>query len=220
MSNQLMQSGALRVRLAIMDWSGTISDDRRLTYEANMRVIESRGHKRMAYERWLRGAESNAAEFYHRIGMCCTSPDGLIQETNRHFDDLKRNGFAPRMYPDAADSLSAIKAKGIEIAVISSHPTEHLVAEARQYGIEHMFTSLTGSVTNKAGSIMGLLRGTSGRHAAYVGDTTFDIASAKSAGVFPVAITTGYHAEDLLRCERPAAVVGSLKELAGLLDYP
>lgn len=54
--------------------------------------------------------------------------------------------------------------------------------------------------------------------AAYVGDSPFDIAAAKAAGVFAVAVTWGgIHSEESLRAEEPDAVVSTPEELCGVL---
>jgi pyrophosphatase PpaX len=54
--------------------------------------------------------------------------------------------------------------------------------------------------------------------AAYVGDSPFDIAAAKAAGVFAVAVTWGgIHSEEALRMEKPDAVVSSPEELIDAL---
>jgi pyrophosphatase PpaX len=50
--------------------------------------------------------------------------------------------------------------------------------------------------------------------AAYVGDAPFDVAAAKAAGVFAVAVTWGgIHTEAALRSEEPDAVVSTTEEL-------
>jgi pyrophosphatase PpaX len=54
--------------------------------------------------------------------------------------------------------------------------------------------------------------------AAYVGDAPFDVAAAKAAGVFAVAVTWGgIHTEETLRSEEPDAVVTTAEELLGAL---
>jgi pyrophosphatase PpaX len=50
--------------------------------------------------------------------------------------------------------------------------------------------------------------------AAYVGDSPFDVAAAKAAGVFAVAVTWGgIHSEEVLRAESPDALVSTPAEL-------
>jgi pyrophosphatase PpaX len=54
--------------------------------------------------------------------------------------------------------------------------------------------------------------------AAYVGDSPFDVAAAKAAGVFAVAVTWGgIHSEDALRAEDPDAIVSTPEELLDVL---
>ena len=54
--------------------------------------------------------------------------------------------------------------------------------------------------------------------AAYVGDSPFDIRSAKAAGVHAVAVTWGgIHLRDRLEAEEPDAIVTTAEELVGAL---
>jgi pyrophosphatase PpaX len=54
--------------------------------------------------------------------------------------------------------------------------------------------------------------------AAYVGDSPFDVAAAKAAGVFAVAVTWGgIHAEERLAEEEPDAIVHDAEELRAVL---
>jgi pyrophosphatase PpaX len=54
--------------------------------------------------------------------------------------------------------------------------------------------------------------------AAYVGDSPFDVAAAKAAGVFAVAVTWGgIHGEKRLAAEKPDAIVHTSEELRGVL---
>jgi pyrophosphatase PpaX len=54
--------------------------------------------------------------------------------------------------------------------------------------------------------------------AAYVGDSPFDVAAAKAAGVHAVAVTWGgIHGEERLRAEEPDAIVHDCEELLGVL---
>ena len=55
-------------------------------------------------------------------------------------------------------------------------------------------------------------------HAAYVGDSPFDVAAAKAAGVAAIAVTWGgIHARDRLELEQPDAIADTAEELLGLL---
>jgi pyrophosphatase PpaX len=54
--------------------------------------------------------------------------------------------------------------------------------------------------------------------AAYVGDSPFDLAAARAAGVFGVAVTWGrIHSSELLAAENPDALVDTPEELLGVL---
>jgi pyrophosphatase PpaX len=55
-------------------------------------------------------------------------------------------------------------------------------------------------------------------HAAYVGDSRFDVAAAKAGGLFAVAVSWGgIHSAETLRAERPHALVERPEELLDVL---
>jgi phosphoglycolate phosphatase-like HAD superfamily hydrolase len=143
--------------------------------------------------------------------------DELVLETISHFNHLKENGFAPSIYPGAEEALRSIRSRGIDISVLSGHPKSHVVDEARGYGIETLFSRIIGSVKNKSKELLSLLREIPSQSAAYVGDMTYDITSARAAGIMPISVTTGYQNESLLRYENPDLLVGSIAELDTIL---
>ncbi len=65
----------------------------------------------------------------------------------------------------------------------------------------------------KAMGVMGLTR----VDAIYVGDSAVDIRAARAAGIRIAAVTTGYHSAERLRSEGADYIIGSLRELDGII---
>ena len=55
---------------------------------------------------------------------------------------------------------------------------------------------------------------------AMIGDTSFDMAMARAAGVGAIGVSWGYHEPKRLRAAGSHAVIGHFRELDGLLAEP
>ena len=56
-------------RLFVFDWSGTISDDRKPVYTANMRLLQGHGKPTMTFEEWLPRTRMTPGEFLADHGI-------------------------------------------------------------------------------------------------------------------------------------------------------
>ncbi len=103
--------------------------------------------------------------------------------------------------------------------MISSHPKDHLLAEASEYGIAGYFAGFVGNAKDKTEEIVQVLLrwGFRPDSAVYLGDTINDVQAAKAAGVHSVGVATGYHIREKLENEDPDFVVDSLTDFTRLL---
>ncbi len=102
-------------------------------------------------------------------------------------------------FPGAVAALDTLQAAGVTLAIVTNK-REHL-AEAllRELGLRDRFAVLIGGDTLGPGRakpapdmLIEMLSRLGGGRAAYVGDTHFDIDSARAAGLFSVAVEFGY----------------------------
>ncbi|MDE1860152.1 MAG: HAD family hydrolase [Candidatus Micrarchaeota archaeon] len=203
--------------MVIFDWSGVISDDRRPVYESNMRVLEAHGKKRFTFEEWLPRTTLTPIELFANHGVT-GDREVLFREYRDNLAQVKKEGIVTTVYPDAKVALQSLAEKGKELVVISSHPEEHLLKEAIDYGVKRYFSKFVGNVKDKAQELSELcsVQGINPLDTVYVGDTIYDIQAAKKAGVRSVGITNGYHVKERLRTENPEFIVDSLTELSSL----
>jgi len=198
------------VQLIITDWSGVISDDRRMVYESNMRLLEKHGESRRTFESWLEASQLTCAAYLASVGLRL-DPAIVSEEYSAMLSTLRSEGFRPTVYPDAQEFVLGVN--GRPVVVVSSHPEDHLVTEANEYGLTSHIAYFSGSIVNKAEAITRVLSIFLPSQALYMGDTVFDIRAAKQAGVTSVGIATGYHTKDRLVREAPDHVFSSLTEL-------
>jgi len=206
------------VHVLLFDWSGTISDDRQLVYETNQRFLEAYGRPRLILDEWRDGREGwNAGNFLAKeLNLPIIKLYGQFAEL---LAKTKAELGEPKPYAGAIDAFKGMS-KGRHCEIISSHPQEHLEQEVLAYGIGEFVQRIRGSVSDKVPAIKTAAQeaGPDSAQVLYVGDTVQDIRAARGAGVRAAAVTYGYHAEELLRAERPDMIVSSLGELASQLD--
>ncbi|MDE1855865.1 MAG: HAD family hydrolase [Candidatus Micrarchaeota archaeon] len=202
------------IKVVVSDWSGVVSDDRKPVYEANMRVLESHGMQRLTPETFFSTSTMTPMEFYSNLGIK-GSPDVLFEKYKIEYSKVKAEGLAPVPYPDAKEVIGFLASK-VKLIVVSSHPKEHLVAEAAEYGVKANFSNFFGNARDKSTAILHALQNQNihPSQVVYIGDTIYDIRAAKKADVNSVGITTGYHAKERLMMEDPNLVVDSLTEFA------
>ncbi|HLF54494.1 MAG TPA: HAD family hydrolase [Candidatus Nanoarchaeia archaeon] len=207
----------MKIEVFAFDWSGVISDDRRPVYEANMRLMEHYGLPRMTFEEWLPQTTASAVEFMANHGVRADRAR-LFDLYTRFFNAANAEGIVPTVYSHAADVLNSLKRKGRINVVLSAHPAENLMREAREYGLEQFLTSITGSSSNKADSLREIVaqHGVKPEAVLYSGDTIYDIRHAKQAGVRSAGIVGGYHTRERLADENPD-VVGELPVIETLV---
>lgn len=200
----------------IFDWSGVISDDRRPVYEANMKLLKRYGKPGMNFEDWLPKTTLSVREFLANNGVTA-DPDQLFKEYTQLFNKVRKEGINPVMYGDATEVLQALSDKRKKLIVVSSHPENNLRDEAKEYDIEKYFHLFLGNAKNKTEAIFKACKDIktkiSNKSVAYIGDTVFDIQSARDAKVYSIGITTGYHARERLRAAEPDKIIDNLAEL-------
>jgi phosphoglycolate phosphatase len=199
----------------VFDWSGVVSDDRRPVYEANMRMLQTLGgFSRLSYEEWSQRPGSSAYESLKGIvgeSLSRTLVDSVYPSI---YAQVREEGMHPEMYPGADKVLANLKKNGKKIAVVSKHPHEHLVREAREYGLEGYIDFIDGDSADKTKSLLSLSEffGDLPENMIYFGDMTYDIAAAKYAGVHSAAVPTGYHSREQLVKANPEFVLDSLTD--------
>lgn len=202
------------IKTVISDWSGVISDDRQPVYEANMRVIESYGKKRVTFDEWLPTTRMRPDEYFGDHGIV-DSIDNFYEKYRSFFNQVREEGIHPELYSDVVVALQTLVKRGFPIFVVSSHPKENLQEEAHEYEIDTYITDFFGSVTDKSEAMLAICTktGITPIQAVYLGDTIYDVQSARKAGVHAIAMTTGYHARKRLAGESPDLVLDSLSAL-------
>jgi phosphoglycolate phosphatase len=109
------------------------------------------------------------------------------------------------LYPGIAALLDALDAAGWLLAVATGKSDRGLHAVLDQHGLRHRFVSLQTADRHPSKPHPAMIEavladsGAARGHAVMIGDTSFDMAMARAAGVRPLGVAWGYHpAEDLV----------------------
>jgi len=197
------------------DWSGVISDDRRPVYEANMRLLELYRRPRVPFEEWLQNTKARASDYLISQGVT-EPPDYLEKLYQQKLNEVYREGILPEIYPDVPATLEQLS-KRIPIAIVSTHPLENLIEEARRYNLLRFLVEelIFGGLKNKTESLLLICQklNATPETVLFVGDTIYDIDAGKKAGVRTAGITTGYHSREMLKNAQPDYILTSFSEV-------
>ena len=213
-----------KYKLGIFDHSGVLSDDRLPVHESNVCLLERYcpGKKNPSFEEWLKMSHASAGEFILSQGG--TAPIEEINEEYRRvyqeINNREENPIIPVVYEDAHRALFALKRKGLQLAIVSSHPQDSLMDELNRYGLLPLFDLVSGDPSPKDTRLIKICDSLSRpkEEAFFVEDTIYGLRSGHKARVDCFGITTGYHSRERLEGEGTAIkVVGSLTELVQLI---
>lgn len=200
----------------IFDWSGTLSDDKKLCLDADNRLLARHGHAPITMKKFIEYYTTpDLVGFYEReFGIRFASYKQLMREYEQA---MRESPIRPKPYPHAARALAALKRGGLRLFVLSAHPTRVLKEEVRQYGFNSFFKEVTGGVWDKAHELTRIIRENdfAPSEALFVGDVVLDVLAGKKAGIKTCACTYGYHPRSWLARARPDYLI---KNLGGLLE--
>lgn len=202
------------LKAIICDWSGVVSDDRRLAYGANVLVLEHYGFPTPTFEEWLDTMDwPDPVSFFASRGLHL-DPATAYAHYAPFCEQVRANGGEPVVYA-AAQRFLAEASRGRRIAVVSKHPQAAIELEASLYGIAETLHAIHGAVADKATAIIRTLEAfdIAPSDAAYIGDMRQDIHAARKADVLSVAVAYGYQKREKLAEEQPDILVDCLSEL-------
>jgi len=204
----------MQVALVVLDWSGTISDDRMPVYEANMAVLKKFGKPVLTFEEWLQESMIDAAELFWKYGVQ-GDRETLNKLYKQELESAHARGLTPTIYPDVRDTLEFLSNKKIKLAVVSSHPKENLLKEIKKYGLDKLLLLVIGDSKDKIADLKQIAHDLKIKpgFGLYIDDTVWGIRAAKKAGFKSAAILTGYHLKERLSAENPDIILEKLSDL-------
>ncbi|HJW93487.1 MAG TPA: HAD family hydrolase [Thermoanaerobaculia bacterium] len=203
-------------RAIIFDWDGTLVDTSEASYRCYVRLFESYS---MPFDRDTY-ARTYSPNWYHTFRCMGLAEEHWAEADSRWLSFFANEQIA--LIDGAGDVIAAITERGIAASIVTSGSRDRVVRELHAHGLApHFSHCVFGSdVTNKKPHPEGLLiclerLGVHADDAMYVGDSPEDIAMAKAAGVFSIAVPGSYPNRDALLAVGADALVDSIRDLMG-----
>ena len=134
-------------------------------------------------------------DWFSAVGV----PDEHTADTAAHWNRAMEVEAPAR--DSALETILAPRASGAVTGVVTAAAPGSVLADLRANGLEGMFDHVHTDVADKAGCLRSLRH--LGGAAFYVGDTGYDITSARAAGYTTVSIDGGYQHPTVLAGARP-----------------
>ncbi len=214
-------TGSPRFRAVLFDWDGTLADTAEATYRCYLRTFDAYN---IAFDRdvFARTYSPNWYDTFRCLGLPEHQWADADERWLRHFAEETVG-----LIEGARDVLQQLADRGIDLAVVTSGTRDRVTREMEHHGVAPLLRACVfgTDVAQKKPHPEALLHcleqmGVDAAHAAYVGDSPEDIAMARAANVFAVAVPGGYPNRDALVAARPDALVLSLQDVLALADNP
>ena len=203
-------------RLALFDFDGTLADSQDWFLGIFDQVADRFGYRRLApgdRER-LRGLETRA--ILHDLDV----PTWKLPMIAKHVRELARRDIDQiRLFPGAAEMLGALKAAGVQAAVVSSNDEGNVRRVLGPAAAHVVHFACGASLFGKASKIRGVLKAmrADAGSAILVGDETRDAAAARDVGIDIGLVAWGYADPDFLRSLSPTMFFERMDEIAPAL---
>jgi phosphoglycolate phosphatase len=213
----------LRFRAVIFDLDGTLLDHFRAIHKVFSVVFERVGAPPRGFEEVKRAVGGS-----HETTLRQFVSDAQFDEALRIYRELIQGEMALEgvlLLEGAAETLEQLRLRGVKMAVLTNKWGKVSRRLLHHLEVAHYFAAIVGAEDTpwkKPQPEMTdfTLRklGASPAETLLVGDSPFDAATARAAGLKVCLIATGTHTREQLMGEQPDWLVGSLREVIGLLD--
>ena len=135
----------------------------------------------------------------------------------------RRCGTASRPYPQAREVLRTLAQRGVRTALVTNKESRFTLPLLRRHRLHGLLERVVCGDTLPArkpdpAGVLDCLQafGVPAARAAFVGDSSIDVATARNAGVAAWAVTHGYNQGEPIAAARPDRL---LRGLAGVLEH-
>lgn len=215
------------IRLVVLDCDGTLVDSQHVIFESMRRALEDHALPVPPLEEVRRVVGLSLLEAAQRLLPHLDEPTALRLATSYmdHFQELRRRDGVPEpLFPTVAYTLSVLDRQGVLLAVATGKSRSGLDRVLAHHRLDRFFVSLQTADDHPSKPHPAMLEqamreaGCAPEETLFVGDTTFDVEMAVSAGATPVGVAWGYHPVADLRRAGAAAVLARFADLVRLVE--
>jgi pyrophosphatase PpaX len=210
------------LRAALFDFDGTLVDTTELIYQSMRHATGEVLGKDLPREVLLANVGQPLPRQMELIDAA--RAEALLESYRLHNEE--HHDALIQAFSGVEDSLARLRSAGVRVAVVTSKrrfSVEMALERFPQLGeVVDRFVTMEDTTEHKPDPdplLKGLkfLGGVPPEEAAYVGDSPFDVAAAKAAGVTSVAVSWGAFSEDTLREAGPDYLVEDIGSAVDVL---
>ncbi|MDF3062082.1 MAG: family hydrolase [Microvirga sp.] len=208
------------MKLIVFDVDGTLVDSQDLIVAAQRAAFLAHGLEPPTRERSLSIVGLSLVQ-----AMRVLVPDGpaesLAEGYKTAFQRLRADpAYREPLFPGAAELLAELSGRDEVVLGIATGKSRRGVAHLlARHGWERVFATIQTADDHPSKPHPAMLEqalaetGAAPRDSVMIGDSTFDMAMARAAGIGAVGVSWGYHRPEALRETGAEAIVGSYREL-------
>jgi HAD superfamily hydrolase (TIGR01549 family) len=204
------------LKAVLFDWDGTLVDTAEASFRCYVRLFTELG---IPFDRETY-ARTYSPNWYQTFRML-----DVPEETWKHADERWLAHFAEEridLVEGARALLDAIEERGLSAGLVTSGSRGRVERELAAHGVSMSECVFGCDVREKKPHPEGLLLcldrlRVGADDAVYVGDSPEDVAMARAAGVYAIAVPGGYPNREALLAARPDAFAESLSRVIDLL---
>ena len=192
----------MKKKLILFDFDGTVADNSEGIYNCIKYALGKKGMKPLT-ESILRSFIGPS--LFDSFMRCCTDN----KETAEELVALYRERYRPlgstevKIYDGMKELLSGLKKEGYITAVCSSKPYDFVIKIADEQGLRELFDgffcpSFGNHLSDKTSLALDAIShfNVSKDETVLIGDTKFDVAAAKGAGISSIGVLYGFATEE------------------------
>ena len=208
------------MKLIVFDVDGTLVDSQDLIVAAQRAAFLAHGLEPPTRERSLSIVGLSLVQ-----AMRVLVPDGpaesLAEGYKTAFQRLRADpAYREPLFPGASELLAELSGRDEVVLGIATGKSRRGVAHLlARHGWERVFATIQTADDHPSKPHPAMLEqalaetGAAPRDSVMIGDSTFDMAMARAAGIGAVGVSWGYHRPEALRETGAEAIVGSYREL-------
>ena len=201
----------------IFDFDGTIADTFTAVVSTLNALSTEFGYRRAEPEELPALTRMEPRELAQRMGLAWHTLPALVLRVRK---EMARNMPNVLPCPGIVPALTALRARGIRVGILTSNNRENVAAFlAQNPALAFDFVSTGSGLFSKQKRLARLLRkhGLALAETCYVGDETRDIEAAQALGMRMVSVAWGFSAPELLAAKQPDHLLTHPSELLSLV---
>jgi pyrophosphatase PpaX len=210
------------LRAALFDFDGTLVDTTELIYQSMRHAAGEVLGREIPRETLMANVGQPLPRQMELLDA--ERAEALLESYRLHNEE--HHDALIQEFPGIEESLARLRSAGVKITVVTSKRRPSVEMALKKFPglgeVVDCFVTMEDTAEHKpnpAPLLKGLefLGDVSPEKAAYVGDSPFDVAAAKAAGITSVAVSWGAFSEDTLRSAEPDHLVEDIDAAVDLL---